>query len=51
LSVVRFKQEKWRDIAVDIEPAKPHLVTAASELPGVDPRIPLREATDPARRS
>jgi putative MATE family efflux protein len=51
LSVVRFKQEKWRDIAVDIEPAKPHLVTAASELPGADPRIPLREATDPARRS
>ena len=51
LSVVRFKQEKWRGIAVDIEPAKPHLVTAASELPGADPRIPLREATDPARRS
>ena len=51
LSVVRFKQEKWRDIAVDIEPAKPHLVTATSELPGAEPRIPLREATDPARRS
>jgi putative MATE family efflux protein len=52
LSVVRFKQEKWRGIAVDIEPAKPHLVTAASELPGAEPRIPpLREATDPARRS
>jgi hypothetical protein len=51
LSVVRFKQQKWRDIAVDIEPAKPHLVTAESELPGAEPHIPMREAPDAARRS
>jgi Na+-driven multidrug efflux pump len=40
LSVARFNQQKWRDIAVDIEPAKPHLVTAESELPAAEPHIP-----------
>ena len=51
LSVVRFKQQKWRDIAVDIEPAKSRLVTAESELPGAEPHIPMREAPDAAPRS
>jgi putative MATE family efflux protein len=37
LSVARFRQQKWRDIVVDIEPAKPHLVTAESHLPGAEP--------------
>ena len=39
LSVARFRQQKWRDIKVDLEPPKPHLVTAEAELPGVPSRI------------
>ena len=50
LSVARFHQEKWRDIAVDIEPSKPRLATAESELPGTEPHIPIHEAPDAARR-
>jgi MATE family, multidrug efflux pump len=51
LSVGRFRQQKWRDIAVDIEPVRPHLVTAESELPGAEPHIPMRDAPDTATRS
>ena len=51
LSVVRFRQQKWLGIAVDIWPPKPHLVTAEGDLPGVEPHIPMREAPDPATRS
>ena len=51
LSVARFRQEKWRDIAVDIELSKPRLVTAESELPGAEPHIPMHEAPDAAGRS
>ena len=51
LSVARFRQEKWRDIAVDIELSKPRLVTAESELPGAEPHIPMHEAPDAATRS
>jgi putative MATE family efflux protein len=52
LSVARFRQEKWRSIAVDLEPAKPHLVTAEAEVPGAEPHIPMPEpAADRAARS
>jgi len=43
LSVARFKQEKWRHIAVDIEPPKPRVVTAEAEVPGAEPHIPMRD--------
>jgi len=43
LSVARFRQEKWRNIAVDIGPTKPRLVTAESEVPGAEPHIPMRD--------
>ena len=43
LSVARFRQQKWRDIAVDIEPPKAHLVTVEAELPGVEPRVSMRD--------
>ena len=36
LSVTRFKQEKWRNIAVDIDTPKPLVVTAAAEIPGAE---------------
>jgi Na+-driven multidrug efflux pump len=49
LSVVRFKQQKWRDIEVDIEPPKPHLVTAESEVLGAEPHIPMRDPPDTSR--
>jgi hypothetical protein len=49
LSVARFKQQKWRSIAVDIGPAKPHLVTAEAELPGAEPHIPMREVPESRR--
>jgi hypothetical protein len=51
LSVARFRQQKWRGIAVDIDPPKPQLVTVEAELPGAEPHIPMREAPDPATRS
>ena len=51
LSFARFRQQKWRDISVDLEPRRPHLVTAESELPGAEPHIPMREAPDAAGRS
>ena len=48
LSVARFHQQKWRSITVDLEPPKPHLVTAEAEVPGAEPHIPMREpAPDP----
>ena len=51
LSVVRFRQQKWRGIKVDLEPSKPKLVTCEAELPGAEPHIPMRDAPDPATRS
>ena len=52
LSVGRFRQQKWRHIAVDIEPPKPHLMTAESEVPGAEQQVPMHEpAADPAARS
>jgi putative MATE family efflux protein len=50
LSVARFKQQKWRDIKVDLEPPKSQLVTVEAELPGAEPHIPMREAPGPATR-
>jgi len=52
LSVARFRQQKWRNIKVDLDtPARPPLVTAEAELPGAEPHIPMREAPGPASRS
>ena len=51
LSVARFRQQKWRGIAVDIELPKPQLVMVEAELPGAKPHIPMHEAPDPATRS
>jgi hypothetical protein len=51
LSVARFRQQKWRDIAVDIEPRKPQLVTVEAELPGAEPHIPMHDTPGPATRS
>ena len=51
LSVARFKQQKWRGIAVDLEPPTSRLITAESELPGSEPHIPMHDAPDPATRS
>jgi Na+-driven multidrug efflux pump len=48
LSVARFRQQKWRHIAVDIEPPKQRVVTAGSEL-GAEPHMPMHDA--PAPRS
>jgi Na+-driven multidrug efflux pump len=45
LSVARFRQQKWRQIAVDIEPPTPRIVTAESEV-GVEPHIPMRDAPE-----
>jgi len=50
LSVARFRQQKWRHIAVDIEPPKPRIVTAEAEM-GAEPHIPMRDAPNPAPRS
>jgi putative MATE family efflux protein len=50
LSVARFRQQKWLHIAVDIEPPKPRIVTAQSEM-GAEPHIPMHDAPDPAPRS
>ena len=49
LSVARFRQQKWRGIAVDIEPGKPHLVPVEVEL--TEPHLPMHEAPGPATRS
>jgi Na+-driven multidrug efflux pump len=43
LSVARFRQQKWRTIAVDIEPPTQHLVTAETELPGAEPHVPMHD--------
>ena len=51
LSVARFRQQKWRDIKVDLEPPKPTLCTVEAELPGAEPHIPMREAPGPVTRS
>ncbi len=51
LSVARFQQQKWRTIAVDIGPSKPHIITAEAEIPCAEPRIPIRETSEPAPRS
>ena len=50
LSVARFRQQKWRGIAVEIEPPKPRLVTVEAELPGAEPHIPMHEVPGPATR-
>jgi putative MATE family efflux protein len=50
LSVARFRQQKWLHIAVDIEPPKPRIVTAQSEM-GAEPHIPMHDTPDPAPRS
>ncbi len=51
LSVARFRQQKWRNIKVDLDtPARPPLVTAEAELPGSEPHIPMREAPGPVTR-
>ena len=50
LSVARFRQQKWRHIAVDIEPPKPRIVTAESEM-GAEPHMPMHDAPNPAPRS
>ena len=46
LSVLRFRQQKWRGIAVDIGPSRPPLAAAECEV-GAEPHIPVRE---PANR-
>ncbi|OFW50817.1 MAG: hypothetical protein A3G77_16655 [Acidobacteria bacterium RIFCSPLOWO2_12_FULL_68_19] len=51
LSVVRFRQQKWRHITVDLEPPKPRIVTAESELPGAEPHIPMHDVPTPTPRS
>ena len=51
LSVGRFRQQKWRDIHVDIGPATPPLVTAESEVPGTEPHIPMHEPAKTQVRS
>ena len=43
LSVARFRQQKWRNIHVDIGPATPPLATAESEVLGAEPHIPMHE--------
>ncbi|MBI3048132.1 MAG: MATE family efflux transporter [Acidobacteria bacterium] len=43
LSVARFRQQKWQHIEVDIEPPKPRIVTAESEM-GAEPHIPMHDA-------
>jgi putative MATE family efflux protein len=51
LTVARFRQQKWRGIAVDIGPTKPHLVTVEAQLPNTEPHIPMREAPGSTTRS
>jgi Na+-driven multidrug efflux pump len=51
LSVGRFRQQKWRDIHVDIGPVKPPLVTAECEVPGTEPHIPMPEPAKTQVRS
>ena len=43
LSVVRFNQQKWRGILVDIETPPQHLVTPETELPGSEPHVPMHD--------
>jgi putative MATE family efflux protein len=50
LSVARFRQEKWRHIAVDLEPPTPRIVTAGTEM-GAEPHMPMHDAPNPAPRS
>ena len=47
LSVLRFRQQKWRGILVDIGPSHPPLSTAECEMPGAEPHVPMHE---PANR-
>jgi putative MATE family efflux protein len=44
LSVARFRQQKWRHIAVDIEPPKPRIVAAGSEV-APDPHLPMHDTS------
>jgi putative MATE family efflux protein len=50
LSVARFRQQKWRQIAVDIEPPKARIVTAESEM-APEPHMPMPDAPGSAGRS
>ena len=49
LSVLRFRQQKWRGIHVDIGPSRPPLATAECEV-GAEPHIPMREPANPPVR-
>src|SRR5688500_13212049 len=51
LSVFRFRQQKWRGIAVDIDSPKPHLVTVEAEVPGAEPHIPMRDPAPDTTRT
>jgi putative MATE family efflux protein len=48
LSVIRFRQGKWRGIHVDIGPARAPLATADCEVPAAEPHIPMREPANPS---
>ena len=48
LSVLRFRQQKWRGIHVDIGPVRPPLATAECEVPVTEPHIPMREPANPS---
>ena len=50
LSVTRFRQQKWRTIAVDIRSPQPAALTAEAEM-RAEPHLPIRETPDPARHS
>ena len=51
LSVLRFRQQKWRGILVDIGPSRPPLATAECEVTSTEPHIPMREPANPQVRS
>ena len=50
LSVLRFRQQKWRGIHVDIGPSRPPLANAECEMPGAEPHMPMREPANPPVR-
>ena len=50
LSIARFRQQKWRGITIDLEPSKRQVIAVEAQLPGADPSIPMREASEPATR-
>ena len=44
LSVVRFRQGKWRGIRVEMEPARPYVTSPAAERPAGSPRTARPDA-------